>query len=297
MKKAITALFLCATVILAQGPGADMRMPAGAGRPGGGPGGPGGFGGRGMEMMGGRMVTGAPFSATEVLTIQEKFADGNSVNTTTSTPRARDSQGRTYTSETITPPASTGKAPYTRVTIVDPVAGYRYELNSATMTAVQSRLPRMRPEPSGTSSPASSNAAVRTAATPGTVTRPNGAIVTTSSQGTATVNGVLATHTLVTEVIPAGAIGNAQPITTSRTTYISADLKLPVQIKTVDPRVGSSDMELTNISTGEPSAALFTVPAGYTIKKAGPEMMGRGQGGRGGPGGFNRAGGPPPAQQ
>jgi hypothetical protein len=107
------------------------------------------------------------------------------------------------------------------------------------------------------------------------------------------VNGVLATHSLVTEVIPAGAIGNAQPITTSRTTYISPDLKLPVQIRTSDPRFGTTDMELTNISTGEPSAALFTVPAGYTIRK---ENMGRGPGGRG-PGGFGRPGGPPPAQQ
>jgi hypothetical protein len=107
------------------------------------------------------------------------------------------------------------------------------------------------------------------------------------------VNGVLATHTQVTEVIPAGAIGNVQPITTTRTTYVSPDLKLPVQIKTVDPRFGTRDMELTNISTGEPSAALFTVPSGYTIKRAGPEM-GRGPGGRGG---FGRQGGPPPAQQ
>jgi hypothetical protein len=125
------------------------------------------------------------------------------------------------------------------------------------------------------------------------VTRLNGAVVTTSSNGAATVNGVLATHTQVTEVIPAGAIGNAQPITTTRTTYVSADLKLPVQIKTVDPRFGTRDMELTNISTGEPSAALFTVPAGYTIKKAGPEM-GRGTGGGRG---FGRPGGPPPPQQ
>jgi hypothetical protein len=243
-----------------------------------------------MEMFGGRVVTGAPYSAVEVLTIQEKFADGNSVNTTTSTPRARDSQGRTYISETITPAAASGKAPYTRITIVDSVAGFRYELDSSTMIAVQTRLPNIRPGPPPSSASTSGNAAVRTApgTTLGTVTRQNGAVVTTSSNGTATVNGVLATHTLVTEVIPAGAIGNAQPITTSRTTYVSPDLKLPVQIKTVDPRVGTSDMELTNISTGEPNAALFTVPAGYTIKKAGP-AMGRGRG----PGGFGRPGGPP----
>jgi hypothetical protein len=291
MKKELTVLFLCAAVVLAQqGPGPGARMMQG-------PGGPGGFGGRGAEMMGGRVVAGAPFTGTEVLTIQEKFADGNSVNTTTTALKARDSQGRTYTSETITPAASTGQAPYTRVTILDPVAGFRYELNSATMVAVQTRMPKMRTEPPASASstaPGNARGATREAQL-GTVTRGNGAVVTTSSNGTATVNGVLATHTLVTEVIPAGAIGNAQPITTTRTTYVSPDLKLPVQIKTVDPRFGTSDMELTNISTGEPSAALFAVPTGYTIKKAGPEM-GRGPGGRGGPGGFARQGGPPPAQ-
>ena len=295
MKKLISVSLLCGSVILAQGP--DMRMVPGGGP--GRPGGPGGFGGRGMEMLGsGRVVAGAPYSAVEVLTIQQRFADGNSVNTTTSTPRARDGQGRTYVSETITPPAASGKPAYTRITITDPVAGYRYELNSSTMIAVQSRLPKMTA--SDSSAAASGRGAARTAqaATPGTVTRSDGAMVTTSSQGTATVNGVLATHTLVTEVIPAGAIGNAQPITTSRTTWVSPDLKIPVQIKSNDPRVGTSDMELTNISTGEPSAALFAVPAGYTIQKAGPGGdMGRGRG-PGGPGGAFRRGGPapPPAQ-
>ncbi len=295
---AVSALLLSAVVVLAQGPDVRMGGPGGPGRPGGGPGGPGGFGGRGGEMMGfGRVVTGAPYSGTETLTIQEKFADGNSVNTTTTAVKARDSQGRTSVTETITPAAASGKAPYTRTIITDPVAGYRYELNSATMIAVQTRMPKMRPEPPASSSSSSASAAVRTAApgtTLGTVTRPNGAIVTTSSNGTATVNGILATHTLVTEVIPAGAIGNANPITTSRTTYVSPDLKIPVQIKTVDPRVGTSDMELTGISTGEPSAALFTVPSGYTIKKEGE---GRGQGGPGGPGAFGRRGGGPPQQQ
>lgn len=290
MKKELLMLFLSAAVALAQGPG-----PGPGGRMMQGPGGPGGFGGgRGAEMLGGRVVTGAPFTGTEVLTVQEKFADGNSVNTTTSALKARDNQGRTYTSETITPAAATGQTPYTRVTIMDPVAGLRYELNSATMIAIETRMPKMRPEAAASSS--SSSGASRPApreAQLGTTTRRNGAVVTTSSNGTATVNGVLATHTQVTEVIPAGAIGNAQPITTTRTTYVSPDLKLPVEIKTVDPRFGTRDMELTNISTGEPSAALFTVPSGYTIKRAGPQM-GRGPGGGRG---FNRPGGPPPPQQ
>jgi hypothetical protein len=152
------------------------------------------------------------------------------------------------------------------------------------MIAIQSRIPKV---PSTTTSSSPSTTAPTL---PSTTTRPNGATVTVTSLGTQTVNGVVATGTQTTEVIPAGAIGNAQAITITRISWISTELKLPVQIKSSDPRVGTSDMELTNISTGEPSAALFTVPSGYTVEKGGPGM-GRGPGGHGASGGEFRPGG------
>src|SRR6185312_3714088 len=264
MKKQLTVALLSAAAVFAQGRG-----------PGGGAG-FGGFGpgfGRGM-VMGGRVVTGAPYSGVETLTTQEKFADGNVVNTSRSTQRARDGQGRTSSTETITPAAVSGKAPYTRTTIIDPVAGYRYELDSSTMIAYQSRMPKMPPRPlSSTSAPPAPTATTRTL--------PNGATQTVTPLGTQTVNGVQATGTQITEVIPAGAIGNAQPITSTRVTWISNDLHIPVQIKSTDPRIGSTDMELTNISTGEPSATLFAVPSTYTIQNGG-RGMGRGPRGPGG---------------
>jgi len=80
------------------------------------------------------------------------------------------------------------------------------------------------------------------------------------------VNGVLATGTQVTETIPAGAFGNAQPIQVVRITWISTELKIPVEVKTSDPRFGTRDMELTSIVQAEPAASLFVVPSGYTIK-------------------------------
>jgi hypothetical protein len=54
-------------------------------------------------------------------------------------------------------------------------------------------------------------------------------------------------------------------------------------------------MDLTNIIQAEPSASLFVVPAGYTLKTGG----GPGRpGGPGGPGGMMRGARPaPPAQQ
>src|SRR6185437_14362834 len=243
MAKQLAVLLFSAAFAFAQGPrGGGPVGRGGPGSPGFGPG-----------RFGGPVVTGAPYSGTETQTVQEKFADGNSVNTSTTSQRARDTQGRTYWSEIITPAASTGNAPYTRTTITDPVAGVRYELDSATMTAIESRMPKMFQGQIGL---ASSSAPTRTP-TPGTTTRPNGATVTITALGTQTVNGVLATGTQTTEVIPAGAIGNAQAITITRTTWISTTLNLPVEIKSSDPRVGTSDMELTNISTGEPSATLF----------------------------------------
>jgi hypothetical protein len=253
----------------------------------------GGFGGgRGGGMLGAgpgprTVVAGAPYSATETVTSQQTLAGGNQISRTHTSTVARDSQGRISTIETVTPPASSGKAPYTIQTIFDPVAGYRYVLNSSTLIAMQEPLPKMR---SASGTPAtrpgrSSDARANDA-------RPN---EKSASMGTQMVNSVLAAGSQVTETIPAGAIGNAQEIQAVRVSWISNTLQVPVQIKTSDPRFGSTDMELTNIVQGEPNGSLFVVPSGYTIKQGG----GRGPGARGGgPGGMAAPwkGGPPPPQ-
>jgi len=197
-------------------------------------------------------VTGAPYSAVETVQSQQLLANGNQISHSEQSNVYRDSQGRTTGVRTITPSASSGKQPFTLTTIVDPVAGYRYELNSSTMTAVQTPLPAPRTSTGSGTPPA----------------RPSGAnqpTVTTANLGTMTVNGVTATGTKVTETIPAGAFGNAQAIQIVRTTWISTDLKIPVQVQSSDPRFGTRDMELTNISTGEPAGTLFVVPSGYTV--------------------------------
>ncbi len=263
----LLVLPLCAAGLFAQGPGPWDR--------GRGQGGFGGFEGRGPNILGAGTrtpVTGAPYSATEVLTTQQTLANGNQISRTQQTNVARDSQGRISTSETITPPAASGKQAYTIQTIFDPISGYRYQLNSSTMVAIQTPLPK-----------AQNREAQRPGATPRErpdLTRTNSPQRTTASLGTSAVNSVAANGTQITETIPAGAIGNAQPIQRVRVEWVANDLKVPVQIKTSDPRFGSSDLELTNIVTTEPNAALFVVPGTYTIQ----------QGGRGGPDGFGRRG-------
>ena len=73
--------------------------------------------------------------------------------------------------------------------------------------------------------------------------------------GLQTINGLAATGTRTTQTIPAGAIGNTQPIQIVREVWMSADLKIPVMIKTIDPRFGNTVMQLTNVQTTNPDPA------------------------------------------
>ena len=210
----------------------------------------------GMGRVSRTPVTGAPYSAVQTTQSQRVLADGNQVSRTEQSKVYRDSQGRTRSERTITPPASSGKQPYTVATIVDPVGGYRYLLNSSNMTAIQMKLPAQSSSTTTGTPPARSNP-------------PNGVQVSTVNLGTQTINSVPATGTQTTRTIAAGAIGNTQAITVVRTTWISTDLKVPVEIKSNDPRFGSTDMELTNIQEAAPDPSLFTVPSSYTVKTGG----------------------------
>jgi hypothetical protein len=88
-----------------------------------------------------------------------------------------------------------------------------------------------------------------------------------------TIEGVLAHGSQITTTIPAGAIGNDQPILVTTETWYSPDLQMVVLSKRNDPRVGESVMAVTNIQRGEPGAALFQVPAGYTVTDGGAPML------------------------
>ena len=84
--------------------------------------------------------------------------------------------------------------------------------------------------------------------------------------GEQVVEGVMAKGTRTTTVIPAGAIGNEQPITVTSEEWFSPDLKVLVMTKHADPRSGETTYRLTDISRGEPDASLFDLPAGVTIR-------------------------------
>jgi hypothetical protein len=84
--------------------------------------------------------------------------------------------------------------------------------------------------------------------------------------GEQVIEGVTAKGTRTTTVIPAGAIGNEQPITVVSEEWFSPDLKVLVMTKHADPRSGETTYRLTGIMRGEPDPSLFDLPAGVTIK-------------------------------
>jgi len=250
MKKAIVIALLAGSALLAQGPrGGRMGI--------GGPG-PGMAGAR--SLIHGATVTGAPFSGVAVTTHTETLANGNTIQRQEQSSVSRDSQGRMREERTFTGPNG---GSHTMVTISDPVAKVVRRLNPQNKTVVEMA---MRQPPEGGAGAHAGR---------GEHSRQGMANVVKEDLGTQVLNGISATGTRVTRTIPAGAMGNAQPISIVRETWVSTDLKVPVMSKTSDPRFGTTVTQLTVTARAEPDATLFQVPADYTASQG----HGRGPGG------------------
>ena len=88
----------------------------------------------------------------------------------------------------------------------------------------------------------------------------------TRDLGTREIEGVKAEGKLRSYEIPAGEVGNRNPITVSDESWYSPELQVTLLTKHSDPRVGESTYRLTSIRREEPAAALFAVPSDYTVK-------------------------------
>jgi hypothetical protein len=97
--------------------------------------------------------------------------------------------------------------------------------------------------------------------------------VKTENLGMQVIEGVSAEGTRTTMTIPAGQIGNEQPLVTTTERWYSSDLQTVVMTKRSDPRTGTTTYKLTNINRSEPAATLFQVPSDYTVAE--PETMRR----------------------
>lgn len=254
----LVSVLACASVLIAQPP------PGGRGRGGFGP----GFGMMSAGPASRTPVTGAPYSALQTTQFQQTLTGGNQISRQEQTKVYRDKDGRVRTERTFTPHGST--TAQTMITIFDPVGGNFYVLDPVKSTAVKSSLPPAR------SGQAAEGGHGRP---PDTGTSQVQNQVQKETLPAQNVNGVSAAGTRTTQTVPAGEIGNSQPIQIVREVWVSADLKVPVMIKATDPRFGNSLMQLSNIVQADPDPALFLVPSNYTVSTRAERGFGRGFGG------------------
>ncbi len=200
--------------------------------------------------MGGKTVTGAPYSAQVTFEHTQTLPDGNLIDQKNMATVYRDSQGRTRLEETR--PSNSGN-PQQIIKITDPVTRVAYVLNPAKKTAHRFTLPPAKTGSSRDSFRAGSNADV-----------------TSQNLGSNTVNGMFVEGTQTTRTIAAGQLGNTAPIQITTTHWYSPELSVDVSIETNDPQRGKSTTALTNISRGEPASTLFEVPSDYTVVNSGP---------------------------
>jgi hypothetical protein len=224
-------------------------------------------------MHGGKIVKGAPFSATATSETTSTLQDGSVLHRTFQVSMYRDSQGRSRHEATFTGfgPLTASGGSKKMVMISDPVAGVHFMLDDAQKVAHKSAL---HTHGGGTNTESAPEFA-------GKIQQREqqeeaAGLLKKESLGTQTINGVVAEGTRTTHTIPAGQIGNEKPLQVVSERWYSADLQIVLKSTRTDPRFGTTTYTVTNLQRTEPTATLFVVPADYTVQAGG-----RGPGRRG----------------
>lgn len=194
-----------------------------------------------------RLVTGAPYSAMGTSETVLTDREGNRVVRQNSVRVWRDSDGRTRTEYELT--SIGGPTPVeinSRITVIDdPTTGERYMVQPDGKWVTVPIAPcRVAGEPDVTVGPP------RPARLPMKVSQP-------VRLGVRQVDGETVTGSRVEATIPAGAMGNDQPVKMSAEQWYGKDLQVVVEATYKDPRTGETKYKLREIQRNEPDASLF----------------------------------------
>jgi hypothetical protein len=209
---------------------------------------------------GAKPVTGAPYSAVAVRETVQTMADGNRIVNHSEQKIARDGQGRERMESTPSLRVLGEHVAVSSVQITDPVAGARYMLDPKALTA-RKMAGAVGLGPSQTEMLAVERERAAAAAFQ------SGSNTSSAKEQLApqVIEGVYAEGTRTTTTIPAGQIGNERDIAVVDEVWYSPDLHMDVMTRHSDPRSGETTYRVTQINRMEPDAALFQVPAGYTV--------------------------------
>jgi cytochrome c556 len=257
----------------------------------------------GAKFAMGKVVKGAPYSATAITESVQTLSDGNQIIRKNQSKIYRDSEGRTRTEqtlETIGKWAADGEARQS-IFINDPVAGESYSLDPREHTAYKTPYlqKKLIMDARGGSVMVNGQAMTQAEfealrekkqkvedellATKGKdavngsdlkkkiemlqTGKPDGDAWKKESLGTQTIEGLTVEGARSTLTIPAGAVGNTLPIEVVDETWYSPELQITVMTRHRDPRSAETAYRLINIDRGEPDRSLFEVPAGYAVSE------------------------------
>ncbi len=247
-----------------------------------------------------KLVKGAPYSAEVVTESTQVLGDGNRIIRRTTGRVYRDSQGRTRREDDVEP----GRAG--SISISDPVAQIAYSLDPQAKTAFKTPAAtagvlagitadgvstfsyRLAEAPPADPVELERRQKIEAKLVEAAKARGAGGAVVAGPAGAATmrertpawdekvevlparsIEGVMAEGKRVTRTIPAGAIGNEQPIVSVTEEWRSPELQVLVMTRTSDPRTGESVYKLQNIIRAEQNSSWFEVPLDYTVKESG----------------------------
>lgn len=245
-----------------------------------------------MDNMDVAPVKGAPFCATVTTEHTQLFADGNRIHTTDSSTMCRDAEGRTRREASLNLLGAAGQQSMPKmITIIDPVAGFHYMLDSENKIAHKMAMPS-----TGVSAVEGAASGVPTDQPPKgehiaffqssegmamggsdvfyhkVITRKPGdasdePTPATENLGDQSIGGVHATGTRMITTIPSGKMGNDQPIVVTSERWYSPDLRATVMTKHSDPWAGELKTQFASVNTSEPDPSLFTVPSDYKVEE------------------------------
>jgi hypothetical protein len=193
----------------------------------------------------------APFSATVATESVRQLADGSRITLVNRRAIARDAAGRIFQERRLlVPDDGKHESIVTQIEISDPVSHQLYICvpRERVCQVEFFSAPQFVPPAMGPASAAKQ---------PGSPGR--------EDLGKQFVSGLETLGTRETNVIEAGAIGNDSPITVSREYWYSPQLGVNLISKLQDPRIGTQDFEVLDITLGEPDRKLFAVPSGSQI--------------------------------
>ena len=230
-------------------------------------------------------VAGAPYSATAVTLNVQPLADGNRIVRESTAQISRDAKGRTRREQGMAmfgPVVNVpGAGDMRSVQISDPESGTMIMLDLGTRTAHKMPGPRMMLANRTTAAGAGVSVGQFEMAVPAPPPGGHGGDVIFSRRaafagmqvnepvveqlGTQFMEGVTVDGVRTTVTIPAGQIGNEQPIQIVSERWTSPDLKVLVMSRQSDPRFGETTYRLTNLTRVDPAPELFEIPADFTV--------------------------------